>query len=319
MNLICITKTKMSRNIYFFSNPKLYVYIYYVNFIAFFYRIWFSFFPLPTVQIPKDDTQIYIEKQTERFLKNFPKTEEDRKKGNANIDKRCYSLESFAELIKEETNELEPEWKRRIMMESTPRGNIIMYYDIYKQAFAYVSDQHMNYPILNACAMKYVQTYFCVDFFLDGNILPEGVVSPFILLQEESEKREKEKQTEKKRDLGIQFHNAPFAKLKTYYGIKEIISEKKIIHSEKTKTDPLPSNIFRYLGKISNLSLLQKIKKPVLINSKINCSLESFDYLAYKNRFKNEYFEEKEEKLEEEKKDHITELDLDYDSTSTVE
>ena len=304
----------MARNIYFFSNPKLYLYIYYVNFIAFFYRIWFSFFPTPSLEIPKDDTQIYIEKQTERFLKIFPWTEEERKKWNANVDERCYSLETFEELIKDEMNELEPEWKRRLLIESTPRGNIIMYYDMFKQAFAYVSDQHMNYSILNACAMKYVQVYHCVDFFLDGNILPEGVISPFSLLQEESEKREKEKQTEKKKDLGIHFHNAPFAKLKTYNGIKDIVSEKKIILSENSKKQPekvLTSNLFRYLGKISNLSLLQKIKKPVLINPEMNCPIESFDYLAYKNRFKNEYFEEKE--------DHIRTLDLDYDSTSTVE
>ena len=286
----------MARNIYFFSNPKLFVYIYYVNFIAFFYRIWYSFFPRPSLEIPKEDTQIYIEKQTERFLKIYPKTEEERKKWNANIDERCYSLESFAELIKEETNELEPEWKRRIMMESTPRGNIIMFYDMFKQAFAYVSDQHMNYPILNACAMKYVQTYFCVDFFLDGNILPEGIISPFILLQEESEKREKEKQTEKKKDLGIQFHNAPFAKLKTYRDnkVSEIIKEKKVNLTEDIRTDFKPKNTFRYLGKISNLSLLQKPKKTVVKNPLISGSIESFDYLEYKNRFKKKIIEEKE-------------------------
>ena len=175
----------MARNIYFFSDPKLYIYIYYVNFIAFFHRIWYSIFPRPSLEIPKDDTQEYIDNKTEAFLKTFPRTDEERKKGNANIDQRCYSLESFQEIIQEENNDLEAEWKRRLMVESTPRGNVIMFYDIYKQAFAYVSDQHMNYSILNACAMKYVQIYRCADFFLDGNILPEDVISPFVLLQEE--------------------------------------------------------------------------------------------------------------------------------------
>jgi hypothetical protein len=163
-----------------------------VNFIAFFYRIWFSFFPKPSLEIPKDDTEKYIEKQTSDFLRIFLLTEEERREWNGNIDKSCYSLESFQELIKEETNELELEWKRRLLIESTPRGNIIMFYDMFKQAFAYVSDQHMNYPILNACAMKYVRMYRCIDFFVDGNILPDNVVSPFVLLQEEAEKREKE-------------------------------------------------------------------------------------------------------------------------------
>jgi flagellar biosynthesis GTPase FlhF len=93
---------------------------------------------------------------------------------------------------------LELQWKRRLLHESTPRGNIIMYYDIYKQAFTYVSDQQMNYDILNACAMKYVRIFRCLDFFVDVNILPSGYISPFSLLQEEMDKKEMEAALEKK-------------------------------------------------------------------------------------------------------------------------
>ena len=297
----------MARNIYFFSNPKLYLYIYYVNFIAFIHRIWFHFFPKPALEIPKDETLLYIEKQTDRFLKIFTKTEEERNNWNINIDDRMYSLDSFQKLIIDETNELEPEWKRRLLMESTPRGNIIMFYDIYKQAFAYVSDQHMNYSILNACAMKYVQIYNCLDFFIDGNVLPEGIVSPFVLLQEESEKREKEKQVEKKKEMGINLGNAPFAKLKTYK-----VTDEKTESAVKIQ----PTNIFRYLGKISNLSLLQKIKKPVKVNPSITCPIESFDYLSYKNKMNMQINEASGVNAEE---DSVRELDIDYDSTSTME
>jgi len=312
----------MSRNIYFFSNPKLFIYIYYVNILSFFYKIWYSFFPKPilTIKLPKDETEIYIEKQTKRFLKNIPKTEEDRKEKNSNIDSRCYSLDSFQKLITDESNELEQEWKRRFLMESTPRGNIIMYYDIYKQAFAYFSDQHMNYPILNACAMKYVVTYRCIDFFIDGNVLPEGIISPFVILQEELEKEEKEKQNDKKRDLGINFKDAPFAKLKTYK-ITDLVKEKRVSFQEEKKisesTKIQPNNIFRNLGKIANLSLLQKPLKPVLKNSNITCPIESFDYLTYKNSLKIiNILEEKESDTED---DLFRELDINYDSTSTNE
>ena len=289
----------MARNIYFFSNQKLYIYIYYVNFIGFFCRIWNSIFPQPSLEIPKDDTQIYIDNKTEAFLKRFPRTEKERKIGNSNIDERCYSLESFQELIQEETNELELEWKRRLLIESTPRGNVIMFYDIYKQAFAYVSDQHMNYPILNACAMKYVQMYRCIDFFLDGNILPEDVISPFILLQEEAEKREKEKQSDKKKEMGIQFKNAPFAKLKIYRD-SELIKDKNVSFKKNDIAKIKPKNIFRYLGKMSNLSLLQKPKQAIIKNPLISCPIASFDYLEYKNRFKKKEMEEKESEEEKE-------------------
>ena len=274
----------MTRKIYFFSNPKLYLYIYYINIVAIFYRLWYRFFPRSSLslEIPKDETQIYIDKKTEQFLKIYPKTEEERKKWNANIDERCYSFESFQKLIIEETNELEQEWKRRLLFETTPRGNVIMFYDMFKQAFAYVSDQHMNYSILNACAMKYVQTYRCIDFFLDGNILPEGITSPFVIIQEEEEKKEREKQTEKKKDLGINFKNAPFAKLKTYK-IADLVSEKKRKDIKlENNSKPKPNNSFRNLGKISNLSILQKPIKPIFKNPHISCPIESFDYLAYK-------------------------------------
>lgn len=302
----------MPRNIYFFSDPKLYIYIYYVNFIAFFYRIWYSIFPRPFLEIPKDDTQLYIDEKTEQFLKIYPRTEEERKTCNRNIDERCYSLESFQKLIQDETNELEPEWKRRLLFENTPRGNIIMYYDMYKQAFAYVSDQHMNYSILNACAMKYVQIYRCIDFFLDGNILPDDIISPFVLLQEESEKIEKEKQSEKKKEIGVNFNNAPFAKLKTYRD-SELIKDKKVSFKENNIPKMIakikPKNIFRYLGKISNLSLLQKPKKVIIKNPLISGPMSSFDYLEYKNQCKKKVLED----------DFFRELNIDYDSTSSVE
>jgi len=260
-----------------------------VNIIRLFYRLWYSFFPKPSLKIPKDETQLYIEKQTIRFLKLFPyKDEETKKRWNNNIDERCYSLDSFQELMADEKNELEPEWNRRLLIENTPRGNIIMYYDIFKQSFAYVSDQHMNYAILNACAMKYVQVYCCIDFFMDESILPEGIVSPFLLLQQESEKKKKEKQSEKKRELGIPFKDAPFAKLKTYRSsVNEIVQKKKVILNEtelKKSRNIETNNNFRYLGKISNLNILQKPKTILKVNPLIQCPVESFDYLAYKNR-----------------------------------
>ena len=300
----------MGRKIYFFSNPKLYLYIYYVNIVALFSRIWFHFFPKPALEIPKDETLLFIEKQTDRFLYLFTLPDEERNLWNKNIDDRMYSLDSFQKLMLDETNELEPEWKRRILMVSTPRGNVIMFYDIYKQAFAYVSDQHMNYPILNACAMKYVEIYNCIDFFIDGNVLPEGFVSPFVLLQEEAEKREKEKQVEKKKEMGIHLGNAPFAKLKTY----------KVSDEKQEPVKIQPTNIFRYLGKISNLSLLQKIKKPVKVNPLITCPIESFDYLSYKNRMNIQMNEASGVKASaNDDSDSVRELDIDYDSTSTME
>ena len=63
--------------------------------------------------------------------------------------------------------------------------------------------------------------------------------------------------------------------------IEDVVCTRKKITMNKY------SNNFRYLGKISNISLLLKPeKKPVRTNPKLNVPLESFDYLTYKNSLK---------------------------------
>ena len=276
---------KKTKTIHFVSDPIFFLYIYYAHFIAFLFRLYDtirSFTNKSTINIPVvDETQIYIEKHKKLFLDTFfvEKEEKNQKKWNENIDVKLYS--ELQELIIHENNEFELQWKRRLLQESTPRGNIIMYYDIYKQAFAYVSDQQMSYDILNACAMKYVRIFRCLDFFVDVNILPFGCISPFSLLQEEMDKKEKEKIIEKKKELGVFFDkSAPFIKKeksilkKTVSFIEEDENKKKTILRDYR-------NVFRYLGKMSNLPLLMKIV-PVKKHPVLSVPIESFDYVSFK-------------------------------------
>jgi hypothetical protein len=47
-------------------------------------------------------------------------------------------------------------------------GNVIMYYDFYKMAFCYYCDMDgVNYNVMNACVMKYVMMFHCMDLFVD--------------------------------------------------------------------------------------------------------------------------------------------------------
>jgi hypothetical protein len=234
----------------------------------------------PTIM---DESEKYVQKQTKLFLEKVSENQKDKEKGNQNIDPICYSLTEFQESILPENNTLEQEWKRRILVEYTPRGNVIMYYDIFKHAFAYASDNYIPYNVLNACAMKYVVTFRCIDFFVDSMILPDEIISPFSLLQNEAEIKKKEDAETKKKDLGISFTDAPFAKLKNYSSQKEKESESD---KPKSKAGDMVkySNNFRNLGKISNISFLLKPKKnhPITSNSIGNSILSSFDYLSYK-------------------------------------
>ena len=248
------------------------------------YWIWKPADIPPTIM---DESEKYIQTQTKRFLEKVSDNQKEKEKWNQNIDPICYSLAEFQESILPENNTLEDEWKRRILMEYTPRGNVIMYYDIFKHAFAYASDNYIPYSVLNACAMKYVLTFRCIDFFVDSTILPEDILSPFSLLQNEAEIKKKEEADTKKKDLGISFVNAPFAKLKTYSSKQEKTSDSESNKEKKPKAGDMIkySNNFRHLGKISNVSLLSKPKKSP-ISSDNPSILPSFDYLAYKQAHK---------------------------------
>jgi len=274
---------KKNKTVHFYSEPMFFLYICYVHFIAFLLRTYSFFFSNTKSSILEeiDDTYLYIEKQKKIFLDTFfdidTKRIKNKEKWNENIDTKCYS--DSQDLILQENNDLELQWKRRLLYETTPRGNIIMFYDLYKQAFAYVSDQQMNYAILNACAMKYVRIFRCFDFFVDVNILPFDLISPFSLLQEQIDKKEKEKIVEKKKEMGVFFDkDAPF--------IKPILKKKNVSFAEEISIKEEKQlrdyhNVFRYLGKISNLPLLIK-RIAVKTHPDLSIPMESFDYVSFK-------------------------------------
>lgn len=115
-----------------------------------------------------DPSYEYYQKVKQRYAKSF---EESNNNINTNIDEVFYSITKFQDIMKLESNYLERQWKTRILIETTPRGNIIMFYDTYKQGFAYYCDSNcIPYNILNAVAMKYVLTFYCRDFFVDNRI-----------------------------------------------------------------------------------------------------------------------------------------------------
>lgn len=235
---------------------------------------WFGFNPdpSPVLVVPAQTTQFISESFVAPFQKKFLSTyscaEEDKgnSKYNQSIDPVFYSLDDFKEILENETNELERLWKTKILMKSTPRGNVIMFYDVYKQGFSYYTDtSHVPYDILNALAMEYVCMFRCRDFFMDENILPEDTPSRLITLQELEEKKEKDrKQSE---HLGIDkqlLKDAPFAKFKNYKTETAPVpsdADKTVGSStekEKERVKEKKQNRFVYLGKMANFSFIQK-------------------------------------------------------------
>lgn len=209
----------------------------------------------------------YIIKIKEDFDKTY-QSESHIEKYNENVDLVFLNKDLYSEILKDSDNELELSWKRRILFDFTPRGNVIMFYNSYKQGFSYYSDQNIPYIILNAVAMKYVILYRCRDFFMDELVVPQKYGSRILELSrvEELDKKKEEKSIQQ-----IDTKSGPFAKFKSYVKPNDpiVVSKNKInlpknmdfnIKNPVLNKD-LMKNKFIYLGKTMNWKILSPIKK----------------------------------------------------------
>jgi hypothetical protein len=193
-----------------------------------------------------DNVTKYVETNKNKLLESFKLNDMNR-----NIDKVFYNKKELQNILVKQNNELEKIWKTRILFENTPRGNIIMHYDVYKQGFAYYCDTNgIPYSILNSVAMKYVNVYHCRDLFMDNEYLENEKESPLIKLYLEQEKEDKRDTHEKQLP---KLDNSAFAKLKNYQKVEKD-DNKKELNPERE----FNRNIFVNLGRISNFNFLNK-------------------------------------------------------------
>jgi len=287
-----------------YSSLKNVIVFFWIQIIQIIGRIWkiFQKEEVKRIELPvKTETELYVEKHTERFMKSFE--QQHNPFMNYNIHSIFYSKNQYQEMLKDPNNSQEKQWKTRVLIEHTPRGNVIMYYDPYKLGFTYYSDQHITYNILNAVAMKYVLKFQCRDFFMDEQIIPESSPSPLLTLLQEDKKEKETVEKEKDKDADMlkqKLKSAPFAKFKNY-NKPAVKNDEKNKDAKTTETavenappeKPKERNRFINLGKTSNFNILQPMKKKksvVSFASKIADSLfentnvqkEVFNYRDFK-------------------------------------
>ncbi len=188
---------------------------------------------------------------------------------NTNMDPCLYDRKECTELMIDPENDLEKKWRTRILFETTPRGNIIMHYNPFKNAFAYYCDNaSLPYPILNAVVMKYVLLYRCIDLFIDEHVSGENP-SPLIqIIKDYDKEQDKKPETEK---IALPKSKA-FAKFKNYSNLS---TDKSDPHKSESTTPKMINSIV-YMGKIANFSFIQKSsKKKAGFKSKLLEGLDS--------------------------------------------
>lgn len=235
------------------------------------YCLWYiGAYKFPTLPLTK--IEIYETKYKSKMLQILKEDpggssygELSRSEYNKNIDTLFYDRSAYKKLMEESNNFLEKEWKSRILYETTPQGNIIMYYDVYKEGFVYYSDQTgIPYRLLNIVAMKYTITYRCIDFYIDEKFIqnnPSFMIT-FIHNEEQLENDKKHKirkellsMNEKITPLLNHSDNSPFVKYKSSKPstVSEITNNEKPVN----QTNFIRNN-FIYMGKVNNFSIIQK-------------------------------------------------------------
>lgn len=230
----------------------------------------------------KDPVEEYSNKYREKLIKTF-ETDDN---FSSNISPVIYKKKEFFEVLKDEKNELESIWKSRILYEITPRGTVVMYYDIYKQGFAYYSDQSsVPYSILNAVATRYVMVFRCRDFYMDEKVLEKRERLSTLVDVFDLEPKEVKVQNNK---LEKQEMSGPYAKLKNYKLTTPPVNKKMEEKMEK----PLLKNHFINNGKMYNFMVLKKMEKK---EKKMSTSYDTlfktfpnknFSYRDFKNATK---------------------------------
>jgi hypothetical protein len=228
----------------------------------------------------------YIKKNRGFFDKTYQSSSHI-EKFNENMDSIFFNKDLYSETTKLPDSELELSWRRRILFEFTPRGNVIMFYDSYKQGFSYYSDQSISYNLLNAIAMKYVIVYRCRDFFIDENIIPESFPSTLLTVQKQEELQKLTVTDNKKKLANIDTKTGPFAKFQSYSKssnpVTSSIINKKLnlpnFDNSKSmgnfhKKDVI-KNKFIHLGKLINWDILKQYsKKNKNLNSKSKLEID---------------------------------------------
>ena len=218
----------------------------------------------------------------ERMLKNKEENKEENKVENKEKNKEEKELDV-------EKNEIN---KNNILFETTPNGNVLMFYDFKRASFIYYADTTIPYRYLESVARKYVTTFFCLELYVDMKKAIADAEKKLNDKKEELERIELEKKEIEKKEEEEREKNGKdgkqetkeekknvFAKLKNYNtGSNTVVKGNKlaetnpnratgannVVNSTKEYILKENANRFSYEGKIVNYNLLNKPKRKIV-------------------------------------------------------
>jgi len=233
----------------------------YIYFIVQYIRTFNAPPPKKPATIPYVETQ--YDKSCKKYANFYNTVTADE---NSNIDPVLYDFLKRKEVFASGDNEYEKQWKSRILIENTPRGNVMIYFNPYLLSYHYYSDEQIiPYKILEQVATKYVVMYRCKDFFIDVEKRPGNKILEVLQKEEDSLKSKKMKVNDITKCVNIQSESKDvFAALKDYRSEVKT-TEAKTTEVKEAKANPKKkveepkfSNKFVRIGKMCEFNITQK-------------------------------------------------------------
>lgn len=172
--------------------------------------------------------------------------------------------ETYEEKYNDRFNELETReltedqlkgLKNNILIETTPLGNILMYYDQDYEYFKYYSNsKEIPYKILEAVAKKYVITNDCKQIYVD---MSEEIERQEARKASESSEKEDEEDNDEKQEVSKE--ESVFANLKTY----NVKDNKKVDPENVYIKEKI--NVYKYGGRIEEYTIIKKPAKEKVL------------------------------------------------------
>jgi len=190
-----------------------------------------------------------------------------------------------------ETKNLTPSEKENLknnfVMETTPLGNVIMYYNIDKHGFVYYSDSTIPYRFLETVARKYITTFQCKDTSIYLDDTDDDEKKPIEIAIDQSS------DAKPIRKVSVNATNKKvFAKFKNYNQPNSIPSTSMIAKNNPNKATTqsmkeVKENKNKYIseGKIINFSFIKKIDKKQIIK-RLNMTFAEFKKMQQESKNK---------------------------------
>lgn len=185
--------------------------------------------------------------------------------------------------------------KNNFIMEYTPLGNVIMYYNHEKNGFVYYSDSTIPYRFLETIGRKYMVTFKHRDtnvFFDDSDIIEDNIEDNTENVDSTDNKENNKEYMNKDISSTKKLPKNVFAKFKNYNHPNSIPSASiagkntqitNISTNQKIKEVKENKNKYISEGKIVNFSFLKKVDKKQIVK-RLNMSFAEFKKLQLESK-----------------------------------